>query len=81
LTKWLLIGLIFCGLLSDVEAQQPGSKIAPPSKPVSNLRRHYISVRNGPLKLDSLSMVPGTIIVSGISDSAYKIDYVHSTIT
>jgi hypothetical protein len=81
LTKWLLIGLIFCGLMNDVQAQQPATKPVPPSKISSNLRRHYLRVQNGTQKLDSLSMVPGTMIVSGIPDDAYKIDYVHSTIT
>jgi hypothetical protein len=81
LTKWLLIGLIFCGLMNEVDAQQPGAKPALPSKLSSNLRRHYVRIQNGTQKLDSLSLVPGSMIISGIPDSAYKIDYVHSTIT
>ena len=81
MTKWLLIGLIFCGLLNKVQAQQPGLKPTVPSKISSNLHRRYIPVRNSTEKLDSLSLVPGSFIVSGIPDSAYKIDYVHSTIT
>ena len=81
MTKWLLIGLIFCGLLNKVSAQQPGPKPAAPVKIVSNLHRQYIPVQNGSQKLDSLSLVPGSFIVSGIPDSAYTIDYVHSTIT
>ena len=79
--KWLLIGLIFCGLLNKLSAQQPGSKPAPSSKISSNLHHRYIQVKNGPQKLDSLSLVPGSFIVSGISDNTYHIDYVHSTIT
>jgi hypothetical protein len=81
LIKWLLIGLIFCGLLNKVSAQQPGSKPTVPSKISTNLHRRYIPVQNGAQKLDSLSLVPGSFIISGIPDSLYQIDYVHSTIT
>ncbi len=79
--KWLLIGLIFCGLLNKVSAQAPGSKPTVPLKISSNLHRKYVLVKNGPQKLDSLSLVPGSFFVSGIPDSLYKIDYVHSTLT
>ena len=79
--KWLLIGLIFCGLLNEGIAQKPGPGPTVPAKISSNLHRRYIPVRNSSEKLDSLSLVPGSFIVSGIPDSAYKIDYVHSTIT
>jgi hypothetical protein len=81
LTKWLLIGLIFCGLLNKISAQQLGSKPAPSNKISSNLHRRYIPVISGSQKLDSLSLVPGSLIISGIPDSSYKIDYVHSTLT
>jgi hypothetical protein len=81
LTKWLLIGLIFCGLLNRVSAQQPGSKPKVPSSISSNLHRRYLRITGPSQKLDSLSTVPGSVIVSGIPDSSYKIDYVHSTIT
>jgi hypothetical protein len=81
LTKWLLIGLIFCGLLNKISAQQPGSKPALSNKISSNLHKRYIPVNSGPLKLDSMSLVPGSLIISGIPDSSYKIDYVHSTLT
>jgi hypothetical protein len=81
LTKWLLIGLIFCGLVNEVNAQQPGQKPPASNKITSNLHRKYLPVTNFPLKLDSLSMVPGSLIISGIPDSLYKVDYVHSTIT
>ncbi len=79
--KWLLIGLIFCGLLNKVSAQRPGSKPTAPSKISSNLHRRYIPVTSGSQKLDSLSIVPGSVIVSGFPDSLYTIDNVHSTIT
>ena len=81
MTKWLLIGLIFCGLLNKVKAQQPALKQPATSKITSNLHRRYLPVTNYPLKLDSLSMVPGSLVISGIPDSVYHVDYVHSTIT
>jgi len=81
LTKWLLIGLIFCGLVNEAKAQQPGLKPLAPSKITTNLHRRYLPVTNTPQKLDSLSMVPGSLIVSGIPDSLYKVDYIHSTLT
>ncbi len=81
MTKWLLIGLIFCGLLNKISAQQPGSKPTVSSKISSNLHRRYIPVGNGPQKLDSLSMVPGSLKVLGYADSLYQVDYVHSTFT
>ncbi len=79
--KWLLIGLIFCGLLNKLSAQRPGPKPTAPNKISSNLHRKFVPVTNSALKLDSLSLVPGSLVVSGISDSLYKVDYVHSTIT
>ena len=79
--KWLLIGLIFCGLLNKISAQQPVTKPAQPSKISSNLHRKYIPVYGGTQKLDSLSLVPGTLVISGIPENSYKVDYVHSTIT
>ena len=81
MTKWLLIGLIFCGLVNEAKAQQPGLKPLAPSKITTNLHRRYLPVTNTPQKLDSLSMVPGSLIVSGIPDSLYKVDYIHSTLT
>lgn len=79
--KWLLIGLIFCGLLNKISAQQPGSKPPVSNRISSNLHRKYIRVISGPQKLDSLSLVPGTLIISGFPESSYQIDYVHSTLT
>lgn len=80
MTKWLLIGLIFCGLLNKISAQAPGSRPVAIPKITSNLHRKYIPVLSGPQKIDSLSLVPGSFIVSGFPDSLYQIDYVHSTI-
>lgn len=49
--------------------------------PLSNLRRTTISTREKTVKLDSLSVVPGSVTVDGISAYYYKIDEVNATIT
>ncbi len=49
--------------------------------PLSNLRRTTISTREKTVKLDSLSLVPGSVTVNGISAYYYKIDEVNATIT
>jgi hypothetical protein len=48
--------------------------------PLSNLRTKYINT-NGVITLDSLSIVPGTIVINNVLPSAYKIDAVNATIT
>ncbi|HVY76714.1 MAG TPA: hypothetical protein VG890_17920, partial [Puia sp.] len=54
---------------------------ASPARPVTNLHHKFVRVADGPQKLDSLSLVPGTFHIADISDSAYSVDYVHSTLT
>jgi len=81
LARWLLIGLILCGLLTKINAQQPGVGPPVPSKISSNLHRKYVPVSSAPVKLDSLSLVPGSVSITGIPDSLYQIDDVHSTLT
>ena len=82
MTKGLLIGLIFCGLLNKALAQRPGAKPTPEhSKLSSNLHRKFIPVSPTTQKLDSLSLVPGTFSITGIGDSLYTIDYVHSILS
>ncbi|MDP4249645.1 MAG: hypothetical protein Q8918_05980 [Bacteroidota bacterium] len=82
MTKGLLIGLIFCGLLNVALAQRPGAKVPPEQNRISsNLHRKFIPVSSATLKLDSLSLVPGSFSVAGIGDSTYTVDYVHSTLS
>ncbi|UAY53701.1 hypothetical protein K9M53_07415 [Ferruginibacter albus] len=49
--------------------------------PLSNLRLKYISTKNPVVKVDSLSIVPSTLIVRGVSLGLYKVDEVNATIT
>ncbi len=82
MTKGLLIGLIFCGLLNEALAQHPGARpVTTQPKISSNLHKRFIPVKPNMVKLDSLSIVPGTFSIPGIEDSAYSIDYIHSTLS
>ena len=47
----------------------------------SNLHKRFILVKPNTVKLDSLSIVPGTFSIPGIGDSLYSIDYIHSTLS
>jgi len=49
--------------------------------PLSNLRSKYISTKNKVVKIDSLSLVPNTVVITGIETSAYKIDNVNGSLT
>jgi hypothetical protein len=59
-------------LAGMVRAQKPSS---------SNLRNKWISVRNGQLTIDSLSIIPNSFRVSGIDSSWYHLDPVNATLT
>jgi len=48
---------------------------------LSNLRLKYISTKNKIVKIDSLSLVPTTVIIAGIDSSAYKVDNVNGSLT
>jgi len=49
--------------------------------PLSNLRKKFIPVTTNVVKLDSLSIVPNSVIVLNVPPSAYKVDEVNATIT
>ena len=55
------------------------AQINPPS--LSNLHKITISTKEKTVKLDSLSLVPGSVIIEGISPYYYKVDEVNATIT
>lgn len=68
---WRLTVLyLCCNIALSVQAQIPA--------PGSNLRARYIPVVKAGLALDSLSIVPGTFSISGITDSSYRLDPVNS---
>jgi hypothetical protein len=83
LPRRLLIFLITGGFVLAANAQRPGGKVPLTAtyKPASNLHKKLIPVSSQPFKIDSLSLVPNTVRLVGIPDSAYRIDYVKSQIT
>ena len=66
--------LIFFFLLAlNSKAQQPV-----PAKPVSNLRVKQFTNFKDSIVLDTLSIVPSTLSIINVPDSAYSLDYIHS---
>ena len=51
------------------------------SPSLSNLYKKTISTKEQTVKLDSLSLVPGSVIIQGVSPYYYKVDEVNATIT
>jgi hypothetical protein len=49
--------------------------------PLSNLRKKTISTQSTTIVLDTLSIIPNTVIITGISPSQYKVDDVSAIIT
>ncbi|MBS1659841.1 MAG: hypothetical protein JST68_02190 [Bacteroidetes bacterium] len=47
---------------------------------MSNLRRKYLPVRVGKIPLDSMSLIPGSLLIKDVPDSAYILDWVNSTL-
>ncbi|MDP4285782.1 MAG: hypothetical protein Q8891_15300 [Bacteroidota bacterium] len=45
---------------------------------LSNLRSKIISTHLNPLRLDSNSIIPNTVIINGVPSAAYSLDYVNS---
>lgn len=51
------------------------------NKNASNLRKKMIPTKKEFIKLDTLSIIPNTFFVTGISDTAYSIDYVNARLS
>ena len=49
--------------------------------PLSNLHKKTISTKDKTVKLDSLSLIPGSVTIQGVSSYFYKVDEVNGTIT
>lgn len=71
----ILFMLLACGQLTVVAQQKPVPK------PLSNLRVKKVSTRQPVIQLDSLSLVPNTIFIAGVPDSAYTVDFINSTLS
>ncbi len=72
--KRIYFVLLFILIVQIIHAQ-----INPPS--LSNLRKKTISTKEQTVKLDSLSLIPGSVIIEGVSPYYYKVDEVNGTIT
>ncbi len=72
--KKLYLLLLFTLAVQFIHAQ-----INPPS--LSNLRKISISTKDKTVRLDTLSLVPGSVTVDGLPASYYKVDEVNGTIT
>ncbi len=59
--------------------QSADAQINPPS--LSNLNRKYIGTSEKTVKLDSLSLVPGSVVIADVSPYYYRVDEVNATIT
>lgn len=69
--KYLFFVLLF--FVQQIHAQKPAS--------LSNLRKKIIPVNADVVKLDSLSIVPNSIVITNVLPSAYKIDEINATLT
>ena len=70
---------LYISLLLIFTVQFVCAQINPPS--LSNLRTITVSTKDKTVKLDSLSLVPGSVTVEGVSAYFYKIDEVNATLT
>ncbi|WP_240627834.1 hypothetical protein [Terrimonas sp.] len=70
--RLLLIWLCFMGVQWGVAQQNPS---------LSNLRKKVISPVTDTIRLDTLSIVPGTFKITGISHEAYILDYFNARLT
>ncbi len=50
-------------------------------KPLSNLRKKWVPARQPTVQLDSLSIVPNSVLLPGFPDSLYSVDYVNARLT
>lgn len=74
--RLLILACFFClPLLQPAFAQ-----VSQQDKPLSNLRKKVINTTEAFVILDSLSIVPRTVMIAGVSDSAYHVDYVNATL-
>ena len=48
---------------------------------LSNLHKKYISTKTKLVRLDSMSLVPNSVVIDGVSTFSYKVDEVNATIS
>ena len=73
---WRLVLFYIClSITSTSRAQMPVK-----NKNTSNLRKKMVPARQAIVALDTLSIIPNSFFVPGISDTSYTIDYVNGTL-
>lgn len=79
MAKILLICLLIVAAVQVGFAQEPVQGEG--RYPASNLRLKKIGVRSGSINLDSLSLVPGSVSITGLPDSSFTIDWLNGSIS
>ena len=74
--KLLLLCLLCCGISISLRAQAPRT-----GRPLSNLRQKVVSTKTGMVQLDTLSILPNTFSLPGISKDWYSVDYINARLT
>src|SRR5688572_4999437 len=74
--RLVLLYLFLSFVALDLLAQAPV-----PSRPVSNLRKKSVVVRNKVAQIDTLSIIPNSFAIAGVADTAYLLDYVNARVT
>ncbi|HUQ66755.1 MAG TPA: hypothetical protein VM101_11400 [Flavitalea sp.] len=69
--------LIWCLILQALSAAA-FSQDRRTERPLSNLRTRMITTVADTVQLDSLSIIPNTLVIPGFSDTSYKVDYVNA---
>ena len=74
--RLVLLYLFLSFVALDLLAQAPV-----PARPVSNLRKKSVVVRNNVAQIDTLSIIPNSFSIAGVADTAYLLDYVNARVT
>ena len=73
--RYLILCLFIAASLTTAFAQAPGD-----GKPFSNLRSKVLSTTKDTVLIDSVSIIPGTARIIGISNGLFTIDYLNALI-
>jgi len=74
--KLLFLCLIVSGITISLRAQNSRTGL-----PVSNLRKKAISTKSTSIQLDTLSILPNTLVIPGINKDWYMVDCINASIT
>lgn len=77
--KHLKLKRLYLLLLFILFVQFMYAQLNPPA--LSNLHKILVSTKSKTTKIDSLSLIPGSVIIEGILPNTYQVDEVNATIT